>query len=135
MKPKFDFAPDFASPSRPRATLGRKPWVLILIVLAGPFTLAVVASTRSHPAPIRNTMPWLEPARPALVQPVPGRALNPRNSQRGDHFVMMADPSIDGEMVHAAPEGIDDGMVVPRQGRAGAVPLMRVLPQVEEPEK
>jgi len=134
MKPKSDFDPDFASPPRPRATLGRNPWLLMLTWLGGTLTLVVLASPRSHPAPPRNTMPWLRPSHAALSQPVPRRALNLANSQPSDHFVTMADPSVDPEMVRAAPEGIDDAMVVPPQGRAGAVPFL-VAPRVDQPEE
>jgi hypothetical protein len=134
MRPNTEYDPDFASRPCSKTTPARTRWPLLLLAVTATLTLVFTKSTRSGPAPLRSTTPWLKPARVALVQPVPGRTRNLRNSQRGEHFVMMADPSIDPTMVRAAPAGIDEAMVVPAQGRATAVPLV-IVPRVDQPEK
>ena len=124
MKPKSDFDPDFdphfASPPRPRATLGRSHWLLMWTWFGGILTLMVLVSPRSHPAPLRTTMPFLRD-RGSHCSP----ATRSRPSARSDEF---ADRAITSSRWRARaltrrwcmphPKGIDDAMVVPAQGRA-----------------
>ena len=123
MKPNTENDPDFACRPCSKTTSVRTRWPLVLLAVTATLTLVFATSTRSGPAPLRNSMPWLRPSRVALSQPVPRRAINLTNSQPSDHFVMMADPSNDAEMVHRVPEGFDDAMVVRARGRRPRIVL------------
>jgi hypothetical protein len=63
------------------------------------------------PAPARGSLAVQQPApdTPLRLMPAPG-----------DHFLWVASPAIDPDMVHAAPEGIDEAMVLPARDSEAA---------------
>ena len=112
MKPKPEFDPDLAAPSRPRRPLARICGLLLLLAV-----VSVLALRSSRPARARQTIaPGVAPLLAAngllILQPAPGAPIRLYRTPQDDRLVMMASPAIDPNMVHPAPKGIDEAMVI-----------------------
>jgi hypothetical protein len=120
MKPKLDLDPDFAAPPPRRYALVRTFGLLSIFALMPSFALLSSRATLSAPQVLAQgagNVPTL--ARLMIRQPVPGAPVELLKPQPLDHFVVIASPAIDPQMVRRAPVGIDDGMVIrPRDDQA-----------------
>jgi hypothetical protein len=113
MKLLADHDPDFVAFPRPKFRRTRTcALLLILALFVGLSLLSLRAASVTQPVAVGAlpvpTARGLTTAQVASGPPV--RMLTP---QPGDRFVVVANPAIDQEMVHPAPAGIDEGMVVP----------------------
>jgi hypothetical protein len=132
MKPKPDIEPDFAlAPWRsiPR-TVAR--WLLIFAVITGAIALIPAEPTPAPRAFAQGGPPAPQNLRLTLQQPPPAPPAAVAVPQPRDGFVVMASPSIDPLMVHPAPEGIDERMVVRLRDRRSA-PSILVEPPRNKP--
>jgi hypothetical protein len=112
MKPKSEFDPDLAKLPWRFNPLARARWLLILAVVAAVLALIPTRPTRSPQVFAQRATPVLTAHRMALQQPAPAPPNAVTRPRPGEHFVVMASPSIDPQMVHRAPAGIDEAMVV-----------------------
>ncbi len=114
MKLTAEFDPDFAGTPQPKCRRLRVWRLVILCFLLSAFAIPIALAKRAPGSPVikHALIPAKARVVPAIRQPVPDTApgLMPLP---GDHFVWLANPAIDPSMVHAAPEGIDDEMVIP----------------------
>jgi hypothetical protein len=114
MKLTAQFDPDFAALPRQKCRRAGIWRLVILCSILTAFAIPIALAKRAPGSPVirQALVPAKARAVPAIRQPVPGTApgLMP---QPGDHFVWVASPAIDPSMVHAAPEGIDEEMVIP----------------------
>jgi hypothetical protein len=109
-----EFDPDFVAMPRPKC---RRIRIWRLVILCAPLAalaLALASTSQAPGSPIiaQAVVPGQPPLRSPMRQPgsVSPLRLIP---VPGDRFVWMASPAIDPEMVHAAPDGIDEAMVLP----------------------
>jgi hypothetical protein len=134
MKSKHDLDPDFAAPSSRRHALAWLLGLFSIFALVASLTLlsSTVALTAPHRVLAQGAGSVTKAARPKIRQRVSAAPIRVMTRQPGDHFVVIASPTIDPEMIRRAPAGIDEGMVVrprdaqpalpPTVGPNGAVP-------------
>ena len=132
MKPKPEFDPDLAAPSRPRRPLARICGLLLLLAV-----VSVLALRSSRPARARQTHRAGRGSPPGGQRPVDpaagtGGAIRLYRTPQDDRLVMMASPAIDPNMVHPAPKGIDEAMVIATLDQQAAAPA-RVTPPAALP--
>jgi hypothetical protein len=134
MKPKPDVDSEFAAPSRQTYPLARTCGLLFLLALIACLTLRSLRTASAPPAIMPGAAPVLT-ANGLTIQPAaqlpPARLARPQPS---DHFVVMASPAIDPQMVHRAPVEIDQAMVFPTPDRESVSPGF-VAPQGVIPEQ
>jgi hypothetical protein len=120
MKLTAEFDPDFVATPRPKCR-GIRVWRLV--ILCAPLTALALALASTNPAP---GSPIAQPRVPAPRRPNPasphGGPVTPLRltAVAGGHFVWVASPAIDPNMVHVAPEGIDEAMVLPARDSEAA---------------
>jgi hypothetical protein len=126
MKPKSEIDPDFAtSPWRSiRRTVAR--WLLIFAVLSGAIALIPAEPTRAPQAFAQGGAIVPSAVGLTLQQPPPAPQIAVAEPQPQDGFVVMASPSIDPQMVHPAPAGIDEKMVAHLRSRRATPPVLIV---------
>jgi hypothetical protein len=134
MKPKHDLDPDFAAPSSRRHALAWLLGLFSIFALVASLTLlsSTVALTAPHRVLAQGAGSVTKAAKPKIRQRVSAAPIRVMTRQPGDHFVVIASPTIDPEMVRRAPAAIDEGIVVrprdaqpalpPTVGPNGAVP-------------
>jgi hypothetical protein len=138
MKPKPEIDPDFATApwrSIPR-TIAR--WLLIFVVITAGIALIPAEPTRPPQASAQASAqaaatPAPENLKLTLQQPPPASPAKVAGPQPRADFVVMASPSIDPQMVHPAPEGIDEGMVAHFRRDRRAAPFVLVEPPRNKP--
>ncbi len=120
MKLTAEFDPDFVAVPRPKC---RRIRIWRLVILSAPLAALALAFANTNPAPgspmiAQALVP--APARVGLSNLQAGSDSSLRlTAVPGDHFIWLASPAIDPEMVHVAPKGIDEEMVIPASdGRA-----------------
>jgi hypothetical protein len=114
MKPTAEFDPHFVAMPGPKCRRIRL-WRLSLLCAPVAALALVLANTNRAPgSPIiaQALVPGQPPLRSPMRQPGSGSPLR-LIPVPGDRFVWMASPAIDPEIVHAAPDGIDEAMVLP----------------------
>jgi hypothetical protein len=121
MKLTAEFDPDFTGTPQPKCRRIRVWRLVILCSLLTAFAIPIALAKRAPGSPVIRQA--LIPAKPRVVPAIrqagPGTpfALTP---VPGNHFVWVASPAIDPNMVHPAPEGIDEGMVMPARDSEAA---------------
>jgi hypothetical protein len=132
MKPKCNFDHDFANPSWRWKPLARARWLLLIAVVAALLAVIPTRTTRSPQVFAQGAKPVLAAHRVKVQQPAPSPLVALIRPEPAEHFTVMARPSIDPEMVHRAPAGIDEAMVVQRPDQRALPPLV-IAPQPGEP--
>jgi hypothetical protein len=123
MEPKPDLDPELAAPLRTRYLSARTCWLLLLLAFVAGLTLFSVRTAPGTQAIAGGAVPVLTGNRLSIQYAAPGAATTVViRPEPGDHFVAVASPAIDPQMVHRAPEGIDDAMVIPSPGSQFASP-------------
>ncbi len=121
MNPKPIFDPDFDHEAvvswKRRLAAGRVCVLLLLLALVAGLGLFSLRQGAVLPATAFGAMPVLTANRLTFVQGVPGAPVLVPRAQPRDRFVVVANPAIDPQMVHRAPTGIDEKMVVPSRDR------------------
>jgi hypothetical protein len=134
MKPKPDIDPDFATArwgSMPR-TVAR--WLLIFVLATGALAIIPAEPTKAPQAFAQGAIPAPGSLRLTIQQPAPELPITITEPQPRDGFVVMASRSIDPQMVHAAPAGIDESMVVRLPSRRATSPIL-VMPSPKKPRE
>jgi hypothetical protein len=132
LKPGID--PDFAI--TPRRSMPRilARWLLIFVLALGALALIPAEPTKAPQAFAQGAIPAPGSLRLTLQQPAPAPPITVTGPQPRDGFVVMASPSIDPQMVHAAPAGIDETMVVNLRSRRAMSPIL-VMPPRSKPRE
>ncbi len=121
MKLTAQFDPDFAALPRQKCARAGIWRLVILVSLFTAFAIPIALAKRAPGSPLirQALIPAKARVVPAIRQPLPRTApgLMP---QSGNHFVWVASPAIDPSMVHPAPEGIDEEMVMPARDSESA---------------
>ncbi len=129
MEPKPDLDPELAGPLRTRYLPARTRWLLLLLALVAGLTLFSLKPGRGSQTIAGGVVPVLTGKRLSIQYAAPGApAASVIRPQPDDHFVRLASPAIDPEMVHRAPAGIDEAMVIPSPEPQFASPEL-VAPQ------
>ena len=132
MKPKSDIELDFATARRHWIPLTRSRWLLFFAMIAGALTLISARPPQSPQVFAHGGAPVRTAHRVALQQRAPAPPVALTIPQPVDQFVVMASPKIDPGMVHQAPAGIDEAMVVPSPGQRVTPPAV-IAPQSGDP--
>lgn len=132
MKLKSDLDPDFATDVRHSKSRTPTRRLLVLAAIAAVLGLSLASQMQSSPFVVQGARPVATAQRVRLPQPAPDQPGTVAGSQARDHFVAMANPSIDPGMVHRAPSGLDEAMVV-RIPDASGTPPLDIVPQPGEP--
>jgi hypothetical protein len=131
MKPNDFIDPHFSTVSWYRRPQPYVRWLLILTVVAGAVALIPDKTARAPRVFAQDVVPAPGPVPVPLValrdQPKPAAPVMPTAPEPSDRFVVNAGESIDPEMVHPAPQGIDEAMVVRRPDRR-ALPRVVIAP-------
>ena len=113
MKLTADADPDFVTTPPRKHRRPRILGLLLFLALAAAVALYSVSATLAPSRAIAQTQsPVFKPVTLTTQQPDPNMPLRAAIPDPADHFVVTASPLIDPEMVHPAPAGIDEAMVV-----------------------
>jgi hypothetical protein len=136
MKPKSGFDPEFAAESRPRPWSIRLTGLLMILVIVLGLALVNISIRRPRPLLHGRAGPYFLPTLALTEQPGQVVLTSRLLAQESEHFVIMAPPEIDPEMVVPAPSEIDQAMVItPSSGQAPQVLTVPPLaPEAVAPE-
>ncbi len=113
MNPTADLDPDFVAKPPPEHRRAHMWRLLLLFAIASGAALFSLSTTLTPPQVIaQSPVPVLAPIRLTIPQAGPSMPLGELVPQPHDHFVIIASPAIDPQMVRRAPAEIDEAMVV-----------------------